>query len=498
MTKKKAIKVGHKGAARRIISKIEEELEKETTQRDEIESLCETLKKKRDTCILSDLHSEILEEIAEENMEAEIQDSDRMSEDDDKIETMETDQNVYTTIGEIIDIERYNSYRKLTHITAYVMKFAAYCRATENERKILRCGGRRKDNATVAETVKSPYLLTAKDRLTHLIVLESFTRNLCLLTYLCVYDSLLGMYIVKQIQIYENISIYYNVMAQVLAVPGDVRHGFIYTGKFKHQFGRITGIAATTKGNILLCDYDYKSLTLVDPTGTHLRTLNLDSEPLDVAITSQNIGYITQPNTRSVIQIDPDRMIILIKVGSDNVISTMMCASAVQNTGRDIPNKVPCYISLKHKGCVFAVPVNKDNSFLPDNIPRSSWEARTQLDTRLVKLHAVDENTFYSCIGGQNYIKVSKRGTNIDEHICKIETMEIPTDKCSDNHGHIYVSGQGSNNIHRLTQDGKVLDIPLNNKQYIKEPVALCFNKNYTKLYIVNEWGKCVLVFDVV
>ncbi|VDI57723.1 Hypothetical predicted protein [Mytilus galloprovincialis] len=75
MTKKKAIRVGHRGAARRLISKIEEELEKETTQRDEIESLCETLKKKRD--ILSELDNEILEEIAEENMEAEIEDSDR-------------------------------------------------------------------------------------------------------------------------------------------------------------------------------------------------------------------------------------------------------------------------------------------------------------------------------------------------------------------------------------------------------------------------------------
>ncbi|VDI27114.1 Hypothetical predicted protein [Mytilus galloprovincialis] len=75
MTKKKAIRVGHRGAARRLISKIEEELEKETTQRDEIESLCETLKKKRD--ILSELDNKILEEIAEENMEAEIEDSDR-------------------------------------------------------------------------------------------------------------------------------------------------------------------------------------------------------------------------------------------------------------------------------------------------------------------------------------------------------------------------------------------------------------------------------------
>ncbi|VDI34088.1 Hypothetical predicted protein [Mytilus galloprovincialis] len=88
--------------------------------------------------------------------------------------------------------------------------------------------------------------------------------------------------------------------------------------------------------------------------------------------------------------------------------------------------------------------------------------------------------------------------------------MDTPTDICSDENGHIYVSGQGSNNIHRLegyfkksdryriNQDYKVLDIPLDSNHGIKEPVALCFNQNYSKLYIVNEWGKSVLIFDVI
>ncbi|XP_063404420.1 uncharacterized protein LOC134687892 [Mytilus trossulus] len=154
-----------------------------------------------------------------------------MSENDDKIETMENNQNVRIGIGEIIDNERYNSCRKLTRITAYVMRFATNCRATETEQKkdllrsdeienakflwirytqgkifsdeincidnstkrktlvrqlklfldekqLLRCGGRRIDNATVGETVKFPYLLPAKDRLTHLIVLEAHENTL--------------------------------------------------------------------------------------------------------------------------------------------------------------------------------------------------------------------------------------------------------------------------------------------------------------------------------
>lgn len=64
--------------------------------------------------------------------------------------------------------------------------------------------------------------------------------------------------------------------------------------------------------------------------------------------------------------------------------------------------------------------------------------------------------------------------------------MNTPTDICSDNNEHIYASGQGCNNIHRLTQDGKVLDIPLDSRHGITQPVALCFNQNYDKLYIAN------------
>lgn len=147
-------------------------------------------------------------------------------------------------------------------------------------------------------------------------------------------------------------------MAQVLAVPGDGRHGFEFKTSFNHDFGRITGIASTTTGNILLCDYDNKKLILVGPLGTYLNKLNVESEPFDVAITSQNIGYITQPNTRSVLRIDPDRMIVLHKAVSSDLGMSMMCASAVPNSGRDIPSKVPCYLGVNLQSSLYAYPVN--------------------------------------------------------------------------------------------------------------------------------------------
>lgn len=95
-------------------------------------------------------------------------------------------------------------------------------------------------------------------------------------------------------------------MAKMLAVSGNVRLEFAFKTSFHHDFGRITGIAASTMENILLGDYDNRKLILVNPLGKYLNKLSLESEPYDVAITSQNIGHITQPNTPSVLQIDPD------------------------------------------------------------------------------------------------------------------------------------------------------------------------------------------------
>ncbi|CAG2230941.1 ECO1 [Mytilus edulis] len=304
-------------------------------------------------------------------------------------------------------------------------------------------------------------------------------------------------------------------MAQVLAEPGDVRHGFSYYTSFNHDFGRITGIAATRNGNILLCDYDNKNLILVDSSGNMLKKLNVDSEPYDLTITSQNIGFISLPNTRSVLQIDPDRMVILFKATCDDLHTNVLCVSAIPNTGEDVISNFACFLGIKRHGSFAQFPslkdvtrkyvIDKQQGHLGSRYPFS-------IQHRVVKFHALDENAFFTCKGGQNYITYSHQ--NEFHGNITIATMDTPSDMCDDDYKHIYISGQESNNIHRLKWDGKVvlglrvhvtnaqdwkvIDIPLDSKHGINKPVAMCFNKTYTKLYIVNEWGKLVLVFDVI
>ncbi|CAG2185255.1 unnamed protein product [Mytilus edulis] len=291
-------------------------------------------------------------------------------------------------------------------------------------------------------------------------------------------------------------------MAQVLAESGDVRHGFSYIGKRNHDFGRITGIAVTIKGNILLCDYDERHLILVGPYGNYLKKLDVDSEPYDMAITSQNIGYVTQPNSKTVLQIDPDRMVLLFKTTCTDLNTSVLCVTTTQTF---------LYFGVIKDGCVHAGGVNEKQ--ISSSIRLISNDLH-EIGLPVVKFHIVN-NTYLSCIGGRNYIKYYK---SVHEHgnIPIIATMDTPTDICSDNYDHIYVSGQGSNNIHRLEdveskktrcerapkrteKDWKVLDIPLDSQHGIKEPVAVCFNKDFiTEVRIpctdrTNSSGLCCI-----
>ena len=96
------------------------------------------------------------------------------------------------------------------------------------------------------------------------------------------------------------------------------------------------------------------------------------------------------------------------------------------------------------------------------------------------------------------YGEQSNIGYNTKTHTIVIPTLQEPSDVCSDDYDHVYVSGLYSHNIHRIKEEGVIVDIPLTDQHGIKNPVAMCFSKDYTKFYVANEWGRSVLVYDVV
>jgi hypothetical protein len=121
-------------------------------------------------------------------------------------------------------------------------------------------------------------------------------------------------------------------MAQVLAVPGDRRHGFDFKRSFSDDFGRITGIAVSKENNVLLCDYTKHQLLLFDEEGNYLSCLPLTGSPWDVAISNQNIAYVTMLTEQCILQVDPDKLCICSKVAfGDSSGISISCVSAAMS-----------------------------------------------------------------------------------------------------------------------------------------------------------------------
>jgi hypothetical protein len=66
----------------------------------------------------------------------------------------------------------------------------------------------------------------------------------------------------------------------------------------------------------------------------------------------------------------------------------------------------------------------------------------------------------------------------------------------TDRQGNVYVVGLKSNNILRLSPDGQNSDIIMKKKDGISQPITLCFSADFKKLFVSNELGKRVVVYN--
>ncbi|CAG2234220.1 unnamed protein product [Mytilus edulis] len=100
---------------------------------------------------------------------------------------------------------------------------------------------------------------------------------------------------------------------------------------------------------------------------------------------------------------------------------------------------------------------------------------------------------FY-CTDGGNVCCIRQDGTEAFTFSIKNETAyrSITTD----NHENVYIVERNTGCIQRLHPDGTVDRVVLTKNCGIKDPLALCFNKTFDKLYISNYGSKEILIFN--
>jgi hypothetical protein len=85
---------------------------------------------------------------------------------------------------------------------------------------------------------------------------------------------------------------------------------------------------------------------------------------------------------------------------------------------------------------------------------------------------------------------------NLDGHVIYRHDISGCEGLAVDQQGHVYISGLISNDIHRLSPDGTFRDIVLSKHDGVDRPRGITFNNDFTKLFIIKNRGKTVLVYS--
>jgi len=102
-----------------------------------------------------------------------------------------------------------------------------------------------------------------------------------------------------------------------------------------------------------------------------------------------------------------------------------------------------------------------------------------------------DNNIYYTHLN--NVYCIKKDGSNV--FTFSSPDLQGANGIDTDRQGNVYVVGFGSNNIIRLSPDGQNSDIIMK-EDGISNPVTLCFSRDFKKLFVSNEGGKRVVVYN--
>jgi hypothetical protein len=107
-------------------------------------------------------------------------------------------------------------------------------------------------------------------------------------------------------------------------------------------------------------------------------------------------------------------------------------------------------------------------------------------------------NLFYNERNDQLLLRQNGRlcCINLDVHVIYRYDISGYRGLAVDQQGHVYISGRDSHDIHRLSPDGTFRDIVLSKHDGVDGPRSITFNNDFTKLFIINNRGKTVLVYS--
>ncbi|VDI63810.1 Hypothetical predicted protein [Mytilus galloprovincialis] len=234
----------------------------------------------------------------------------------------------------------------------------------------------------------------------------------------------------------------------------------------------ITGMAITDDNMLLLCDHGCYEVFVYNEMNQYISSVKMSSQTWDITVIPKNSTAVVTFDTKYI-------QFIYVKTLSPGKRITITTDSerlyAITSTSDNI--------MVGGTGNIYILDI-EGNTLSVINVQIGSILYMNYLETR---------KQFY-CTDGGNVCCMMQDGTEAFTFSIKNETAyrSITTD----NHENVYIIERNTGNIQRLHPDGTVDRDILTKNCGIKDPLALCFNKTFDKLYISNYGSKEILIFN--
>ncbi|XP_071168683.1 uncharacterized protein [Mytilus edulis] len=237
----------------------------------------------------------------------------------------------------------------------------------------------------------------------------------------------------------------------------------------------ITGMAVSGD-KLLLCNCDWNhhmpQVLVFKKSGEYLANIEVKGAPWDIAVLPRtDQAVVVLPNTNSIQFIDTLKQVSgreIKMAGSDEKRGIAATDDKIFVGGMD---RI-VYI-LDHDGNLMSTIFSRGEKFC-------------------YLLSVSNCDLVYSDFSSIHRIKLD--GSEVYSY--KSPNLRNPKKIATDQLGNLYVAGKDSHNIHRITPDGTFLDIVLTEVNGIHHPRAMYFDNSSNMLFISNQSGKELLIFN--
>lgn len=246
-------------------------------------------------------------------------------------------------------------------------------------------------------------------------------------------------------------------------------------GLFRYKFSvdtefvpGVTGGRILPNEDVVLVNFNEQQLSIHCENGEIKKTLKLVGHPYDISLYGDDLAIVSYEDLKKLHVLN---LTTLDLVSEIDVPSTCYSVCCVGNT---------CYTTC--------------GQFLH----RINMETKNDRPMKLVGegifyIYVDEKRIYYTDYYSLHCLKHDGKEVFTYKH----EKLSWPRGVAVDKKGYIYVAGYKSNNIHKLTMDGRLFKILITKEEGINRPSCLHFESNQRKLLVTIDEGRTILEFKV-